>query len=398
MSNEQSTSRARPNYAPLTEAERNNENAAWVTPQMVESDQEVLDRIKLIVGGHFLGNWACYTDVDPKVRELWWNLFKAQHRWTEAQGAAVLRAYNKRVSTWLVPTFKRARKSGKKPGWASDEVWDSLVRHWSLDPKFAQKSAAGKKNRMSEKAMETQWHGGRKPQSKHRETMVGPEKKKVSILKVIKHCWTKGGDNSEAELPPRIAELETKYQAQVGKKRAELGLTHSDIELDSDADDEAMLEAAGVYKGRVPCMGAEGLRILHNRDGASSSRSRVEDPRIAQLQRELEEQREQGRRTRARLEAMEQQMNRFNAGYRPEMYIRHPETTPQVPHMGNMDYNSYQFQTPAAAEEEAAEAAAEEAAEAAAEEAAAEAAEEAGEETTEEAPDSKTPMSPKRII
>ncbi|CAH9126175.1 unnamed protein product, partial [Cuscuta epithymum] len=55
-------------------------------------------------------------------------------------------------------------------------------------------------------------------------------------------------------------------------------------DLASDEDDEAILEAAGVYKGRVPCLGAEGQRILLNRDGASSSRSRRgEDPRIAEL-------------------------------------------------------------------------------------------------------------------
>ncbi|CAH9087953.1 unnamed protein product, partial [Cuscuta epithymum] len=75
---------------------------------------------------------------------------------------------------------------------------------------------------MSEKALETQWHGGRKPQSKHREALAGPEKKKVSILKVIKHCWTKHGDESEADLPPRLAEIETKYNTNVEKKRAEL--------------------------------------------------------------------------------------------------------------------------------------------------------------------------------
>ncbi|CAH9103609.1 unnamed protein product, partial [Cuscuta epithymum] len=46
---------------------------------------------------------------------------------------------------------------------------------------------------MFEKALETQWHGGRKPQSKHKEDLAGPEMKKVSILKVIKHCWTKHG-------------------------------------------------------------------------------------------------------------------------------------------------------------------------------------------------------------
>ncbi|CAH9105336.1 unnamed protein product [Cuscuta epithymum] len=70
---------------------------------------------------------------------------------------------------------------------------------------------------------------------------------------------------------------------------------------------------------------------MHGGRGASNS---------AQLQRELEEQREQERRTRKWLEAMEQQMQHFTATYRPEMYIRHPETTPQVLHMGNMGYHS----------------------------------------------------------
>ncbi|CAH9121075.1 unnamed protein product, partial [Cuscuta epithymum] len=126
-----------------------------------------------------------------------------------------------------------------------------------------------------------------------------------------------------------------KYNTTVEKKRVELGLTESD-ELDSDAEDEAILEVAGVYKRRVPCMGAERQQILYNHDEASSSRSRVEDPRIAQLQRELEEQRERDRETRARLEAMEHQMNIFNVGYRAEPYFRHPETTPQLQHMGNL--------------------------------------------------------------
>ncbi|CAH9093570.1 unnamed protein product [Cuscuta epithymum] len=129
------------------------------------------------------------------------------------------------------PTFKIARKTVKKPGFICDEVWNNLVRHWSSDLIFLQRSVAGTQNRNCDKAKETQWCGGRKPQNKHRQDLAGPEKKKVSMWKLIKHCWTKG-DESDAELPPRIAELETKYQAQVEKKRAELGPTDSDLELD----------------------------------------------------------------------------------------------------------------------------------------------------------------------
>ncbi|CAH9068707.1 unnamed protein product, partial [Cuscuta epithymum] len=95
-------------------------------------------------------------------------------------------------------------------------------------------------------------------------------------------------------------------------------------------------------------MGAEGQRILYDRTtGASSSRSgRGEDPRIAQMKRELEEQqraleqqRKKDEETRARLEAMEWILN---AGYQPHPrpYIFHPEQTPQVPHIGNMGYHS----------------------------------------------------------
>ncbi|CAH9115279.1 unnamed protein product [Cuscuta europaea] len=145
---------------------------------------------------------------------------------------------------------------------------------------------------MSEKALQTQWHGGHKPQSKHNEALARPEKKRVSILKVIKHCLTKHGDESEADLPPRLAEIETNYNTTVEKKQAELGLTQEG-EIDSDVEDDAILEAAGVYKGRLPCMGVEGQQILYDRScsGDSSSRSRRgEDPRIAQMQRELKEQ------------------------------------------------------------------------------------------------------------
>ncbi|CAH9069882.1 unnamed protein product, partial [Cuscuta europaea] len=95
---------------------------------------------------------------------------------------------------------------------------------------------------MSEKAMTTQWHGGRKPQSKHKEALAGPQKKRVPILSVIKHCWTKSGVESPANLPPRLAEIETKYNANVEKKRAELGLTQED-DIGSDVEDDAILEA-----------------------------------------------------------------------------------------------------------------------------------------------------------
>ncbi|CAH9075242.1 unnamed protein product [Cuscuta epithymum] len=95
-------------------------------------------------------------------------------------------------------------------------------------------------------------------------------------------------------------------------------------------------------------MGAQGQRILYDHTtGASSSRSgRGEDPRIAQMQRELEEQQraleqqwKKDEETRARLEAIERILN---AGYQPHPrpYILHPEQTPQVPHIGNMGYHS----------------------------------------------------------
>ncbi|CAH9138596.1 unnamed protein product [Cuscuta epithymum] len=202
---------------------------------------------------------------------------------------------------------------------------------------------------MSEKALEMQWHGGRKSQNAYKETLAGPEKKRVGVLRLVKHCWTKHGEESEADLPPRLADFETKYNESVDRQRAARGLTQEG-DLDSDADDEAAIEAAGVYKGRVPCLGAEGQRILYDRStDASSSRSRRgEDPRIATLQRELEEherrweeQRKADEATKARLEEMERYMR---AGFQPPQqpfpppYVFHPEQTPQVPHMGGMGF------------------------------------------------------------
>ncbi|CAH9083018.1 unnamed protein product [Cuscuta epithymum] len=133
---------------------------------------------------------------------------------------------------------------------------------------------------------------------------------------------------------PRLADFESKYNESVDRQRAERDLTQED-ELDSDADDEAAIEAAGVYKGRVPCLGAEGQRILYDRStGASSSRSRSgEDPRMAQMQRELaeherrwEEQRKREEETKARLEEMERFMR---AGFQPP---HQPFRTPYVFH------------------------------------------------------------------
>ncbi|CAH9074373.1 unnamed protein product [Cuscuta epithymum] len=117
-------------------------------------------------------------------------------------------------------------------------------------------------------------------------------------------------------------------------------------------------------------MGAEGQWILYD---ASSSRSRRgEDPRIAQMQREmeeqqraldeqqrcLEEQRKKEEETRARIEAMKRILS---TGIRnqPQPYVLHPEQTPQVPHMGGYFrsnsatrvafiwfYSGYQFSQP----------------------------------------------------
>ncbi|CAH9101000.1 unnamed protein product [Cuscuta europaea] len=330
-----STSRAgpsRPAFAPQTEAERNNDAAFWVTPQSIHSDNEVLKRIKIIVGGHFTGDWATYMEVPAATRELWWSLFKSQHRWNQSQNEAILKAYNSRISAWMRPTFRNARTRGKKPGFLSDDVWENLVRHWSTDPIFLKRSQAGKENRNSEKAKELQWRGGRKPHDQHKKDLEGsgPVKMKVTKWALIKHCWTKGDES----LPPRISEIEKKYEKEIEKKRAEL--SSSDDELDERQDDEAILAAVGVYKGRVPCLGAEGVRILHNSKGASSSSRPVDDERVARLEKKLAKGREEGRRIRERLEEMERQMDRFNTTYRPPMHIMHLEMTPQIPFMGGM--------------------------------------------------------------
>ncbi|CAH9082505.1 unnamed protein product [Cuscuta epithymum] len=60
---------------------------------------------------------------------------------------------------------------------------------------------------------------------------------------------------------------------------------------------------------------------------------------LEEEERALEQQRKKDEETRARLEAMERILN---AGYQPHPrpYILRPEQTPQVPHMGNMDYYS----------------------------------------------------------
>ncbi|CAH9078659.1 unnamed protein product [Cuscuta europaea] len=97
-------------------------------------------------------------------------------------------------------------------------------------------------------------------------------------------------------------------------------------ELDESQDDDAILAAARVYKGRVLFMGAEGVRILHNSGGASSSSRPADDEWVARLKKELVERREENRRTRESLEEMERQMDRFNATYRPPTHIMHPET------------------------------------------------------------------------
>ncbi|CAH9102089.1 unnamed protein product [Cuscuta europaea] len=117
----------------------------------------------------------------------------------------------------------------------------------------------------------------------------------------------------------------------------------SDANLDEFEDDDAVLAATGVYKGRVPFLGFEGIRLLQNSRGASSSSHQVNDERdeqIARLDQEIAQQRaereKEERRTRERMAEFERQMKRLNATYRPTMHIQHPEMTPQVPFMGNM--------------------------------------------------------------
>ncbi|CAH9108217.1 unnamed protein product [Cuscuta europaea] len=117
----------------------------------------------------------------------------------------------------------------------------------------------------------------------------------------------------------------------------------SDTELDESQDDDAILAATGVYKGRVPFLRDEGIRILQNSEGASSSSHQVNDERdeqIARLEQQLVQQAaeraEEERRTREWMAEFERQMKRYNATYRPTMHIQQPEMTPQISFMGGM--------------------------------------------------------------
>ncbi|CAH9054141.1 unnamed protein product [Cuscuta europaea] len=214
--------------APPTQEERHNPGSLEVTPQSIHSDSEVLNRIKSIVCGHFTGPWSTYGEVPAATRELWWRLFKASHRWHFALDQAILKEYNSRISGWLRPTFRTAWSTGKKPKFLGDDVWEMLCRHWATDASFLLRSETGKANRNSEKAKEVQWHGGRKPQIQHKKDLEGsgPVKKRVTPLKLMAHCWTKKG----AMPPPRLSEIEKKYEEERGKRVDELA--DSDDELD----------------------------------------------------------------------------------------------------------------------------------------------------------------------
>ncbi|CAH9078631.1 unnamed protein product [Cuscuta europaea] len=86
-------------------------------------------------------------------------------------------------------------------------------------------------------------------------------------------------------------------------------------------------------------MGPEGIRILQNSKGASSSSYQVydeRDERVVRLEKQLAEREEEDLRSRERLAEFERQMNRFNATYRPPMHIQQPEMTPQNLLMGGM--------------------------------------------------------------
>ncbi|CAH9114777.1 unnamed protein product [Cuscuta europaea] len=87
--------------------------------------------------------------------------------------------------------------------------------------------------------------------------------------------------------PPRLSEIEKNYEEERGKKDNELG--DSDAELGESQDDMTILAATGVYKGRVPLMGSEGIRILQKSKGASSSSHSVYDDRVTRLKKQLQE-------------------------------------------------------------------------------------------------------------
>ncbi|QCD78554.1 putative transposase [Vigna unguiculata] len=70
--------------------------------------------------------------------------------WSPKHEEKIRKIFNTKASHRLSEIFMEARKTGKKPHWMFDRVWNSLLAKWN-QPEFRSKSAHNQKNRASEK-------------------------------------------------------------------------------------------------------------------------------------------------------------------------------------------------------------------------------------------------------
>ncbi|XP_027923479.1 uncharacterized protein LOC114181270 isoform X2 [Vigna unguiculata] len=83
-------------------------------------------------------------------KEVFFQRFKRKVTWRPEHEEKIRKIFNTKPSHRLSEIFMEARKTGKKPYWMFDRVWNSLLVQWN-QPEFRSKSARNQKNRESEK-------------------------------------------------------------------------------------------------------------------------------------------------------------------------------------------------------------------------------------------------------
>ncbi|CAH9098387.1 unnamed protein product [Cuscuta epithymum] len=228
----------------------------WIRPSQIRSNPTVLDAIIDTITSNYHGPWHSFKHAESKNSNRWWRLFEQKYRWEPHHGAAIKKKFGSRGSEWFSKNIGRARRENTKPNWVAERDWLVLKEYWASDA-FKKKSIAGKKNRNTDAAKESQYRGGRIPVTAHVAKMTESLNRPPLKIEVYEKVYVpKNGD-----LPARVVETRNKYNEMKAVAESK-GKSY-----DKD-DSELFCKVVPKYRGRRYGTGSE-AESLESVDGPS---------------------------------------------------------------------------------------------------------------------------------
>ncbi|KAL0836160.1 hypothetical protein Bca101_088049 [Brassica carinata] len=79
--------------------------------------------------GYFMGPWRNWSKVPEEKKQRWWQTFVQQYYWETQFNDLVYFHWKKEIRITIYGRISTKKRKNKKPGYISDENWDTLLAY-----------------------------------------------------------------------------------------------------------------------------------------------------------------------------------------------------------------------------------------------------------------------------